>query len=301
VKPIPTIDAHHHLWDIAANNYPWLEGPAFDAHFGSSGDLPRPYRLEQYLEDTKNQNIVKSVHVEANHQQDDPVRETRWLQGLADKHGFPHAIVAFADLSKSNIREVLEGHCESANMRGIRMPTMSPAQLRNTSGDVRSKMSEADWRAGFRVLGELGLSYDLQAPAPLMSEAAEVAAAFPDTQLLLTHAGLPLDRSEAGMDAWRRGMRKMAECPNIALKITGLPMTDWNWTVDSLRPVVLEAIEIFGVERSMFGSNFPIDGLHSSFDKLFNAYREIVSQFSEDEVRALFHDNAARYYRIADQ
>ena len=100
------------------------------------------------------------------------------------------------------------------------------------------------------------------------------------------------------MVAWRRGMRKMADCPNIAVKITGLPMTDWHWTTDSLRPVVLETIEIFGVDRCMFGSNFPIDGLHSSFDTLLDAYREIVATLSEDEQRALFHDNASRYYRI---
>lgn len=294
----PTIDAHHHLWDLRENNYPWLEGPPFDAHFGSSDHLPRPYDLARYLEEVAKQSIVKSVHVEAGHDPSDPVRETRWLQALADDHGYPHGIVAFADLTAPNARGILEAHCEFQNMRGIRMMTMSPAQLRGTKGDVRSKMSEADWRAGFRVLGEMGLSFDLQAPAPLMSEAAEVATAFPDNQILLTHAGLPLDRSEEGMAAWRRGMKKMADCPNIAVKISGLPMTDWSWTVDTLRPVVLETIEIFGVDRSMFGSNFPIDGLHSSFDTLFDAYRTVISGLSAAEQRLLFHDNAARYYRL---
>ncbi|MCP4381194.1 MAG: amidohydrolase family protein [Hyphomicrobiales bacterium] len=294
----PTIDAHHHLWDTATNQYPWLEGEPFDAHFGNSGDLPRPYTLDDYLADAAGQNIVKSVHVEASHDPADPVRETWWLQGLADQRGFPHAIVGFADLTRADVQATLEAHAESANFRGIRMSTMTPAQLREAKGDVRSKMSESAWRDGFKVLGDMGLSFDLQAPAPLMAEAAEVAAAFPDTPILLTHAGLPLDRSEAGMDAWRRGMRLMAERPNIALKVTGVPMTDWNWTVESLRPIVLEAIDIFGVERSMFGSNFPIDGLHSSFGTLFDAYRVIVDGFSDDEQRAMFHDNAARSYRI---
>ena len=100
------------------------------------------------------------------------------------------------------------------------------------------------------------------------------------------------------MSAWRKGMKKMAQCPNVAVKITGLPMTDWAYGVDSLRPVVLETIEIFGVKRAMFGSNFPIDRLHGSFDRLFDAYRAIVSGFSNDEIKALFHDNAERYYRL---
>ena len=294
----PTIDSHHHLWDTRVNSYPWLDGPPFDAHFGSSGELPRPYGLAEYLKDIAGQNIVKSVHVEASHQPDDPVRETEWLQSIADQQGYPNGIVAFADLTDPNVQQTLEGHCAFANMRGIRMTTMSPAQLRNARGDVRSKMSESDWRAGFDLLSRLGLSFDLQAPAPLMFEAAEVAATFSDTQILLTHAGLPLARSESGLAAWRRGMNKLAECPNVAVKITGLPMTDWNWTLESLRPIVLEAIEIFGTERAMFGSNFPIDGLHGTFDELFNAYREIVTDLSTDEQRALFHDNAERLYRL---
>lgn len=299
MTPIPTIDSHHHLWDTSVNSYPWLDGPSFDAHFGSSSDLPRPYLLEQYLADTENQNIVKSVHVEASFNKDDPVAETRWLQKLADQFGFPHGIVAYADFGGEDVGGILERHCTHTNMRGIRMPTMSPAQLREAKGDVRSQMSEEGWRSGFALLGEFGLSYDLQAPVPLMREASEVANAFPEIQLLLTHAGLPLDRSEPGMKAWRDGMRLMADCPNIALKITGIPMTDWNYTVATLRPIVLESIEIFGVERSMFGSNFPIDGLHGSFDNLFDAYREIVSGFSDDEIKAMFHDNAERFYKLS--
>ena len=295
---IPTIDSHHHLWDTRVNSYPWLDGPPFDAHFGSSGELPRPYGLAEYLLDIAGQNIVKSVHIEASHQPDDPVRETEWLQSIADQQGYPNGIVAFADLTDPDVQRTLEGHCAFANMRGIRMTTMSPAQLRNARGDVRSKMSESDWRAGFGLLSRLGLSFDLQAPAPLMFEAAEVAATFPDTQILLTHAGLPLDRSESGLAAWRRGMNRLAECPNVAVKITGLPMTDWNWTLESLRPIVLEAIDIFGTERAMFGSNHPIDGLHGTFDELFNAYREIVADLSAGEQCALFHDNAERLYRL---
>ncbi|MCL4149782.1 UNVERIFIED_CONTAM: hypothetical protein GTU68_044084 [Idotea baltica] len=298
VAVIPTIDSHHHLWDTSENEYPWLAGPSFDAHFGSSGDLPRPYLLEQYLEDTKNQNIVKSIHVEASFSPDNPVGETNWLQALADTHGFPHGIVAFANLDKPDVREVLEQHCAFANMRGIRMPTMTPAQLREAKGDIRSKMSQTDWRKGFKVLCDLDLSYDLQAPTPLMAEAAELASDFPEARIFLTHTGLPLDRTEEGMDAWRRGMKKMAERLNISVKITGLPMTDWNWTTASLRPMILETIDMFGVDRCMFGSNFPIDRLHSSFDTLFDAFREVVSDFSADEQAALFHDNAARGYRL---
>jgi predicted TIM-barrel fold metal-dependent hydrolase len=133
----------------------------------------------------------------------------------------------------------LEAHCASANVRGIRMLTRRPGELR-TSDPGGSLMGEPAWRRGFARLGALGLSFDLQAPLPFMAEAARLAADFPDTPIVLTHAGLPLDRSAEGFRAWRRGMRSLAERPNVWVKVSGLPMTDWHWTVETLRPLVLE-------------------------------------------------------------
>ena len=129
-------------------------------------------------------------------------------------------------------------------------------------------------------------------------EAATLAAAFPNIQIMLTHAGLPLDRSDEGLAGWRRGMALLADRPNVAVKISGLPMTDWHWTTDSLRPIVLQTIELFGVQRAMFGSNFPVDKLFSDFDTLCNAYRAIIAHFTPEEQRKLFSDNAERFYRL---
>lgn len=131
-----------------------------------------------------------------------------------------------------------------------------------------------------------------------MPEAAALAADFPDVPIVLTHAGLPLDRSAGGLQAWRRGMRQLAERPNVWVKVSGLPMTDWRWTIESLRPLVLETIEIFGIKRAMFGSNFPVDGLYSDYDSLVDAYRMITAGFTLEERRAVFHDNAQRFYRL---
>lgn len=159
-------------------------------------------------------------------------------------------------------------------------------------------MSDPRWRRGFALLGPLKLSFDLQAPSPLMAEAADLAGALPEVRIALTHAGLPLDRTPEGMAAWRRGMRLRAQRPNVVVKISGIPMTDWHWTVDSLRPIVLEAIDIFTVERAMFGSNFPVDGLYSDYTTLWSAYQAITAGFSLDEQRRLLDDNAQRFYRL---
>jgi predicted TIM-barrel fold metal-dependent hydrolase len=295
-----TIDAHHHLWhlrDPQGLRYPWLVGPPVEGHFGPYERIRRDYPIEHFLHDIRNQHVVKSVHVEAGADPADAVRETRWLQAVADRHGFPHAIVAHANLAADDVAETLEAHSAFANVRGIRMLTRRPGELRaNDAGG--SLMGTSAWRRGFARLGALGLSFDLQAPPPFMAEAARLAADFPETPIVLTHAGLPLDRSADGLRAWRRGMRSLAERPNVWVKVSGLPMTDWHWTIETLRPLVLETIDIFGVMRAMFGSNFPVDGLYSDYDTLVDAYRTITAALTPEERRALFHDNAQRFYRL---
>ena len=198
------------------------------------------------ITDIKTQNIVKSVHIEAGWDPVDWRGETRWLQSIADEHGYPHAIVAFVDLLAPDLRARLDALACHPNLRGVRMRFFDPEQLADGATSTSSLMSEPKWREGFALLRDYDLGFDLQAPAGLMADAADLAAALPDIQLILTHAGLPLDRSDGGMEEWRQGMRLLAGRENVAVKISGFPMTDWHWTIDSLRPLVLETIDLFG-------------------------------------------------------
>jgi predicted TIM-barrel fold metal-dependent hydrolase len=109
---------------------------------------------------------------------------------------------------------------------------------------------------------------------------------------------MPVDRTPAEIEGWKRGMTSLASADNVFCKISGLGMGDWKWTEDSIRPFVLHAIEAFGVNRCMFASNFPVDRLFSSYDAVFDAFKAITRDFSADERRALFHDNAERVYRL---
>jgi predicted TIM-barrel fold metal-dependent hydrolase len=131
-----------------------------------------------------------------------------------------------------------------------------------------------------------------------MPDAARLAHAHPDTSIILNHAGMPVDRDAEGLAAWRAGMRALAAAENVTVKISGLGMVDWSWTTESIRPFVLETIEIFGVDRSMFASNFPVDKIYSSFDTLYGAFEAIVAGCSPSERSKLFHDNAERIYRL---
>jgi predicted TIM-barrel fold metal-dependent hydrolase len=298
---VETIDAHHHLWDLSALRYPWLLDPEGEGIFGSYDAIRRDYPLAEYHADGARQNVVKSVHVQAEADPADPVAETRWLQSLADKPGsggFPHAIVAFADLLADDVDRVLAAHCAFPNVRGIR-------QILNWHPDRRLSYTTSDltedprFERGFARLAAHGLSFDLQCYAPQMERAAGLAQRHPETRVILNHAGMPVERDAAGVARWRAGLRALAACPNVAVKISGLGMCDPKWTPESLRPFVRDALDIFGTERAMFASNFPVDKLFSSFDRLYDAFHALTADLSRDERRRVFHDNAARWYRLA--
>ena len=159
-------------------------------------------------------------------------------------------------------------------------------------------LRDARWRAGYALLARFRLRFDLQAPWTELADAAALCRAFPGTQLVLNHAGLPADRSAEGIAGWKRALRVLAECPNAAIKISGLGVPGRRWTPELNREIVLSAIEVFGVQRAMFASNFPVDGLCASFDEIFSGFRAIAQQFSALEQRALFHDNAVRLYAM---
>ncbi|MBV9877128.1 MAG: amidohydrolase [Verrucomicrobia bacterium] len=295
----PVIDAHHHLWDLQNNKYPWLqERPLKPRLEGNIEPIAKDYLLKDYLDDIRNQNVVKSVHVQTGWDPADPVGETRWLQGVADQHGYPHGIVARATLDAPDVEQVLEGHLRYKNVRGIRhMINWHPDPVK-TYADRPDLVKTTAWRRGFALLHRFDLSFDLQLYPAQMADAAALAHANQETLIILNHAGMPVDRDEEGIRLWKRGIRQLASAPNVVVKISGLGTVDWKWTVESIRPFVLQTIEAFGISRCMFASNFPVDKLFSDFDTLYGSFQEITASFSVAERRKLFHDNAARYYRL---
>jgi len=291
------IDPHHHLWDMEKIRYPWLEEEDKTAFFGSYAPLVRNYLVEDYLADSHQQDLKKSVHLQAESDHDNPVAETRWLAGVAEQHNIPCAIIAYADFTKKNIQSVLEQHCEFERVRGIRQ-ILNFHQDPMLSYTDRNLLEDDEWRKNFGLLSRYDLSFDMQLYYQQMAQAARLATRYDQTRIIVNHTGMPVERDKEGIGGWRAGMKVLAACPNIVVKISGLGMTDPEWTTESIRPFVLETIETFGAERCMFASNFPVDSLFSSYDTLFDAYRSIVGDFSASEQSMLFHDNAERYYRL---
>jgi predicted TIM-barrel fold metal-dependent hydrolase len=294
------IDPHHHLWDLEHNPYPWLQTrPLAPRLEGDIEPIAKTYMLKDYLADVQNQNVVKSVHIECGWDPDDPVGETAWLQSVADQYGFPHGIVARAELDTPDIEKILGGHAQYKNARGIRHIVCWHRDPVKSYVQRPDLLTDPQWRRGFRFLRRFGFSFDLQLYPSQMADAAGLAQAHPETLIILDHAGMPVDRDETGIRTWRQGMRALAALPNVVSKISGLGAFDWRWSADSIRPFVLETIEIFGVSRCMFASNFPVDKLYSDFDSLYAAFHSITAGFSAAEKQMLFHDNAIRYYRLA--
>jgi predicted TIM-barrel fold metal-dependent hydrolase len=295
----PIVDAHQHFWDLERNYLPWLcDRPPIPFRYGDYGALRRNYLPADYLRDSARQNVVKTVHVETEWDPADPVGETRWLQTVIEASGFPHAIVAQARLDRDDVEAVLAGHAAFPRVRGIRhKPRAAPSPDRVERGAPGS-MGDPNWRRGYALLVRHNLSFDLQTPWWHLAEAVELARDYPDTQIILNHTGLPADRSDEGLLRWHQAMRLLAGEPNVACKVSGLGQPGRPWTVESNRPVVLETIDVFGVERCMFASNFPVDRLVADFDTIFGGFKTIVADLSAAEQAALFHDNAVGIYRL---
>jgi predicted TIM-barrel fold metal-dependent hydrolase len=291
------VDAHHHLWDLGRGyNYPWLQdAPSGEGLLGDIAPIAQDYRLAAYRADTANYELVKSVHIEA--VPADAAEETRWLQGVAETAGFPHATVARVELQHPDAERLIAEHRRFANLRGIRHIVNWHANPKWSFTDHDFLNDEA-WLKGFPLLKKYDLSFDLQLYPGQMPEAAKLARQHPETLIVLNHTGMPVERDPAGIAAWRSGIRALAACDNVVAKISGLGMVDHRWGTESIRPFVLETIDLFGVDRAMFGSNFPVDRLYSTFDALYGAFEYLTAGFTEAEQAKLFHDNARRVYRI---
>ena len=298
-RDLRIVDCHVHLWDLSRARYGWLQDDPLPNN--PAGDMSpiahRDYLLKDYLADTTNWRVDKIVHVEAGQQRGHQLAETDWLQAMADDHGYPHGVVAGADLTDPYLDALLEAHAARPNVRGVRQIVCWHADPMKTYNPV-DPLLDPVWRAGFGKLARHGLSFDLQLYPSQMANAVELADAHPDIPLIINHAGLPTDRNAEGLAAWRAGLKALAERPQVSIKISGLGITDRAWTLQSIQPVVLTCIETFGTRRAMFASDFPVERVHGTFDAFYSAFDAIAAGFSADERDRLFAANAEAIYRI---
>lgn len=290
------VDAHQHFWDPLANYHPWLrDEPAIPFRYGDYSALKRRYLPPDYLADAVPYRITRTVYIETEWDPADPACEMTYVAVMRQQYGLPSVAIGQAWLDRADCTAVLEGHTNHAFVRGIRhKPRANPAPSDNTPGG----MADPAWRRGYATLGKLGLHFELQTPWWHLHEAEKLAGDFPHIPIILNHAGLPADRSADGIAGWKKAMQAFAGCPNVAVKISGIGQAGLPWTADANRDIVLATIDMFGTDRAMFASNFPVDGLCASFATIFGGFDAITRDFSPSERQALFRDNALRLYRM---
>ena len=292
----PIIDPHHHLWDLSMGKHPWLSptDPSVQALAGLS-TIAHDYLVEHYLADSRKHDIVGTVHIEALWA-GDPVGETRWLETLDKTGGVALRYVAGAALGTPGSAAAIAEQAlvkRVVGVRGILSCHPDPKKSFVTDPDLAYN---ADWRRDVALLQGHGLNLELMMYPYQAAAVFDLAAAFPELQIIINHCGSPIDRDEAGMQRWREGLETIAAQPNVAIKVSNPGAYDPDWTLDSVRAVAAHCIACFGPDRAMFGTDYPVSRIQMSYDQIYDTFKAIAEDYPAADQAKLFHDTAERLY-----
>ncbi len=346
-QPVRIIDPHVHIWDPlstprAASPLVKLLGRwpnvldrsvrlfmphALVEFVGDSRYVLSPHMPETFHRDTGRYDIAGYVHIEAGWEEKGPlgpVGETKWIDALDDP---PLALVAHASLSDTtNLDDVLDAHAAASDrFTGVRdMVAAHPGNKIHNWAKSEATLTSPEFEAGYRRLGERGLSFDAWVYSNQLRDLSRLVERVPETRVVLDHMGTPIAlggpfgglgetprRRDAIRRDWYEDLARLAEHPQVRLKLSGLLMCPLGFgyhqsggpdsvqqVVDDIGSHIRFGIETFGVDRCMFASNFPMDKVSVSYEMLYHSYFEIVGDYSLGDQQKLFADNAADFYRI---
>ncbi len=316
---LPIIDPHHHLWDTPHRGSYFL--PDLLADIGGGHKIVSTVFME-----------CQSMYRAHGPAEMAPVGEVEFVNGIAamsasGNYGpcrVAETIIGYADLRiGARVREVLEAEIAAGNGRfhGIRQGVAWDAD--DSVGKFASRLvapqlvRDPTFRQGFAELAKLGLSFESWQYHPQLSDAIDLARAFPDTSIILDHVGGILGvgpysgRRREILESWKKDIHELAKCPNVTVKLGGMGMTSFGFEfherdipsssqdlADGWRQYVEPCIEAFGVNRCMFESNFPPDKQSGGYTELWNAFKHITAGASADEKKALYSGTAARVYHM---
>jgi predicted TIM-barrel fold metal-dependent hydrolase len=289
-RSIPVVDAHHHVTEPSRNPYTWLteDGALYTDYLGDYKLARADWPMERLLREFHGSNVIRSVHIEAAWSGDDPVDETRYLAGVTARTGWPHGYVVLCDMTRE-LEPQLEAHLAvSPLVRGVRI-----REHPEGGGDGR-------FLDGLRVCAEWGLSFEIRSWPGTFDRALASARAVPELTFVVGNSGMPMSDTLEELALWRRELAMLAALPNVHCKIGGLGMVQHAWTVGSIRPWILGLVELFGVERCMFGSNWPVDAVYASYQMTLDAVRVILAEagLDREDSRRILCTNAERFYRL---
>ena len=285
------IDAHHHLWDLHAVDYPWLMEKGKKRFFGDPTPIQRNYLIDEHIKLAAALGFKASVHIQVGAA--DGLEEAKWVNKIvSENQSWPMAQVAFCDLSGDQREIHLDELQKLSSVVGVRQIIgRSPAE--DSSSKTNELLTSDSFMKGLQSISDRGLSFDLQIIPELSETCAAVFSQFPNLQVILCHAGSPYNRTEEGITSWSSDLNHLSKLSNVSCKLSGLGMFDHNWTQATVAPIVTTVMEQFGSARVMFGSNFPVDSLSSSFKALFERLTSIIDEKYFEDV---FFKTAQRIY-----
>ena len=285
-RPARVVDAHVHLWDPARTDwYPYLSGRQ-QLNMGDTSGMARRFDVPTYQAESAGWNVEKLVNVAAatgTHSVD----ETLELDRRADEDGHPDAIVGGIIPTETTEEAIalLDRQLEAPRFRGVR-----------PMGAFKDPLPPADVLRGLR---ERGLLFELMTHPDKLEEAAAGLRSFDDLVVVVEHTGWPRSDTDEERTLWKAGIAALADVgDNVICKLSGLAMPLGSMDPAAFAPWIEHAIETFGVDRCMFASNFPVDGLHGTFDELYSAYATVTAGLDDASREKLFAGNAERIYRI---
>lgn len=289
---IPVVDCHHHCWTLDDNpHYPWLANGA--------GSLPRVYDVLDYLADMRTVRLAGSIHVEAGWNRSDPLGETAWLARRIAATATPSAAIVYVDLTADDAAARLERQASFGFARGVRMRLADDHRSLFALRPGENPMVDPRWLSGFSRLSSHGLSFEVQITPRLMADAAALADRFPETTIVLSHLGFPMERRTQSHALWRNGLRSLAERPNVRIKLSGFAMIDPALDSSYLSGLVRYAVECFGPSRAMFGTNFPVDASGPTAAPYLARVLDLFRAYSDDERQLIMAGTAARTYGLS--
>jgi len=289
------IDAHQHLWDLSRVDYPWILAKGEVRFFGQPDPIRKDYLLGQYLDDTAGR-IARSVHVQVGAKPGHELKETAFVAECSAQTGgrLPAAAVVAVDMGGGGLEEELEAQLAFPVTRGVRQMIGKSAEENPSLPPFVPEI----WIKNWRKLPGHDLSFDLQLTEEQYPEVLAALEKVPELKVAICHLASPWDRSADGMQRWREWMKRFAALPNAKMKISGLCMFTKSWDETEFLRWGAAALEIFGADRCMLGSNFPVDRLYVSYDDLFAGWQKLVAQCSPAEAVQLAGKSAADFYGL---
>jgi predicted TIM-barrel fold metal-dependent hydrolase len=290
------IDAHFHIWRQA--DLPWLVGPMQPRIFGPYEPIRRDYPIEEYLADASASGITGAVYVQANWAPDRALDEVRFVAQAAEAAAFPIWIVAYANLLAEDARPAFDQLAREPRLRGIRMQLHWHANALYRFASAPDLARHPNLQRNVARLADYGWSFDLQVFSSQMADAAELAAACPGVPFVLQHAGMLEDLSEPGIATWRAGMERLSREPNVVSKLSGLGTFLRRNDAAHIAFIAHETLALFGAERCLFGSNFPIEKLWTDYAALLAAHRAALEPCTPNERALVFGETARKTYKL---